>query len=612
VLTGSAEDVAQQWTALLAARLDRGSASIRRLDPLSSILSNSLYRLEIHDSGMAVGPALEPATGARGVPAVLDDGGVIADVSGLPPALLRPGRALQVWRDADGSTVSGQATVALSDAGEPMLTGDLASAGPVILGALATFKWSAVNGAVAFPVVGCALETGPPPVIRVNLGSEGDNGFDLSVGDWVELTCDIQDLEEVPGFFYQVAAVDQAGLVIRLANPDSGPLPDLPMDRHPVMRRWDTPLGADGVPVGPPDRTLPDGQWQALDAGISVAFGTGNYVSGDYWTFTARDVAGGVIAWPWGAPSPQPPQGIDHVYAKLGEFGFASALEPQVSDQRNLFKPLVEPVPGWAPASTPAAPAGLAGAVVFDAPLLTVLDGATRAVWTLNLNGGAWTAGPELRAARKQGGYGRLGYDLWALGGQGLGTNSMEVLSPGGRWRPVHGLAKPVSSPGVGAAGQALYVFGGLLGGKGGAVAFIQQVDPDGVQLLKTALPTARSAPCVAVVGGRLFVIGGMVGDQASSANEGFDPLSRSCRVCASLPDGVTTVAAVGWRDVAAVLGQTTDGPVLLAYDPAEDAWTNLPTPPEQAMALFTSGEALYAIGASELGGPPAGLFRLA
>ena len=57
------------------------------------------------------------------------------------------------------------------------------------------------------------------------------------------------------------------------------------------------------------------------------------------------------------------------------------------------------------------------------------------------------------------------------------------------------------------------------------------------------------------------------------------------------------------------MLGRNASGLVLLGYDPAADAWRDLPTPPADAAALFAAGEGLYAM--TRPPGGPAGLFRL-
>jgi hypothetical protein len=123
---------------------------------------------------------------------------------------------------------------------------------------------------------------------------------------------------------------------------------------------------------------------------------------------------------------------------------------------------------------------------------------------------------------------------------------------------------------------------------------------------MDVTLTTPRSQPCVAEVGGRLFVIGGVAGGQPTTAHEGFDPRSQSCRSCAPLPSGLAARSAVGWRGRLIVLVAGATGPALIAYDPDRDAWSDLPSPPADIASLFTWSEDLGAFGLN-----PGALYRL-
>ena len=83
-----------------------------------------------------------------------------------------------------------------------------------------------------------------------------------------------------------------------------------------------------------------------LEGGISVAFSTGSYKTGDYWLIPAR--SNSTIDWPpfdsATAPRvPLPPFGIMHHYCRLGFVEVDQAGNISVHDCRRLFAPLAAP-----------------------------------------------------------------------------------------------------------------------------------------------------------------------------------------------------------------------------------------------------------------------------
>jgi hypothetical protein len=130
--------------------------------------------------------------------------------------------------------------------------------------------------------------------------------------------------------------------------------------RHTRIQRWDQTgmvyesdgvtvwvnldaSGSTGIPVPPSGTSL------LLENGITVAFDlaqpgpalgapyTPTFNTGDYWTFAARTADGSVETM-----SKCPPQGTHHHYARLGLVNF-SAAPPQVGDCRQVFPPLANP-----------------------------------------------------------------------------------------------------------------------------------------------------------------------------------------------------------------------------------------------------------------------------
>jgi Family of unknown function (DUF6519)/Kelch motif/Concanavalin A-like lectin/glucanases superfamily len=619
LLGADAKDLDQQWRDLLEAQHRRGALAVRRVDPLASALGNNLYRVEIHDSGTAAIWPPRSEVAARQVK--LAAGIILGPIDPRDP-LLQPGG--WVWAcsgtAADSPHCLAQVTKILGGLQLVGLSADLATASELLLlppGRVTTFKWSRMNGCIAFPIAGVVpRETeGGSPEIEVMLGSGGFNGFDLQSSDWVEIENDVLALTHRQGPLFQVTRCDQSRLSVVLSCPDASVrLPDLTAALHPMMRRWDVGLGSDGMPNMPAARPIEPGLWVVLENGVEVRFEAGDYVSGDYWTFTARDVGGGRIDWPGGADASHPPQGIRHGYARLARLSvdsieqIAGATNWRIDDERVLFeplttkpKPLVPPVPSWQHVT--AAPPGLADpmAALFDAPDLVVIDGGQRVLWRLSLDGHTWTQGPQLPRLHFGGAAAFLGHDLFVIGGHVPGASGVfgdvDILGPDGKWRVGPPLPVPVAWPAVAVLGDRLYVLGGQTAD--GRVSPTVQIMQFGQRWTAgPPLATARTGLVAACVGPRLYAIGGQAADgQALGVNEEYDPISNTWRSRAALPAGYAVRSAAGIATAAVVVG-TDAGPQAMAYAPQRDLWSLLPTPPlgMNAAAAAADSDTVYAV----------------
>jgi hypothetical protein len=194
----------------------------------------------------------------------------------------------------------------------------------------ARFKWSRENGSVVAAVENVS---GVDVTVR-DLRADDPLGF--STGDWVELIDDVMELREQRGQLRQIAELFTETRIVRL---NAAPSTALDPTRHPRLRRWDQATGANaqGVPVA----TSPT----ALERGIEVTFGTGQFEPGDFWLIPARTAIGneqGTIQWPAGQF--RLPEGIRHHYALLGAFNFDGNVWSATAapDCREIFPPLTD------------------------------------------------------------------------------------------------------------------------------------------------------------------------------------------------------------------------------------------------------------------------------
>ena len=205
-----------------------------------------------------------------------------------------------------------------------------------------TYKWSADNGSVVFPVRDLATASGKTTVTLEHLGR--DERSNLVQDDWVEVVDGEEDLRDDIHPLLQVESVDGdcREVILKevppqdLLNGSSKPL---------MLRRWDHRRGiahkkltAEGV------YPVVENEWLDLENGVQIFFakpdpGTSHaYRAGDYWLIPAR-VATGDVEWPGlpNDPLPLPPRGVEHHYAPLGLLTFPLKKET-VTDCRTTFR----------------------------------------------------------------------------------------------------------------------------------------------------------------------------------------------------------------------------------------------------------------------------------
>jgi Family of unknown function (DUF6519) len=220
----------------------------------------------------------------------------------------------------------------------------------------ATFKWSRDNGSVATAVTAVNPAGSASQLTVQSTGKDDVLGF--HPGNWIEITDDARELAGTPGALMQIApdgvdptaktilltAAVPADIVNNLATPPAN------LGKcHARIQRWDTgtvylvsgtttttwlAAGSRGdIPVPPKGQSL------ILENGVTVSFdlavATGNFVSGDYWCFAARN-DGSVQQL-----NEAPPMGVHHHYARLAVVTFGN--------------PAADCRPPWPPVTTSSA-----------------------------------------------------------------------------------------------------------------------------------------------------------------------------------------------------------------------------------------------------------------
>jgi hypothetical protein len=176
-----------------------------------------------------------------------------------------------------------------------------------------TFKWSRDNASVEAVCFGRNEDGG----LVVNT----TRGF--AVGEWVEITREVNELRNEPGELIKITRVDDGAIYLES-------IPGGDSNTTLKIRRWDQKEVGDVVLLNGAVKGYPD-RWLDLEDGIQVYFEPNRYYrTGDYWLIPARvagwiewpyelDANGGVRTYADGSPKPSAlePHGIKHHYAPL-------------------------------------------------------------------------------------------------------------------------------------------------------------------------------------------------------------------------------------------------------------------------------------------------------
>lgn len=136
----------------------------------------------------------------------------------------------------------------------------------------------------------------------------------------------------------------------------------------------------------------------------------------------------------------------------------------------------------------------------------------------------------------------------------------------GRRFTVVAQLPQPVRYPAVAAAGNDVYVFGGLISGgeyTGTFTNAIQRIDlRHGSARIVGRLPTPLAHAMAARVHGRVYVLGGSTPHGPSDAIRAFDPATGRTRRAGRLPRPVTDAAVAAVGSTVYLLGGISTGPL--------------------------------------------------
>ena len=187
----------------------------------------------------------------------------------------------------------------------------------------ARFKWSRDNGAVVSP---CELMPAETSRIRLRRPPR-DLTLGFRQGDWVEVLGDETELQNGSGAIAQIAAPPTPDGVLTLDRAVDAHA----SEAHLKVRRWDQT-------TADPTVSVDNGDPVDLEDGIRIRFAGADFVSGDYWVFTARTGSAGLEILTQAVP-----RGVRHHYARLALIRWEISGETviaHVQDCRPEFPPL--------------------------------------------------------------------------------------------------------------------------------------------------------------------------------------------------------------------------------------------------------------------------------
>lgn len=323
-----------------------GSARMRARRCPSRTLGNYLYRVEIHDPGVAESDdevAFTDLVEVVEVRAELQelilagDGGrfSLGDVVVITVPRREAGAGAGVELEVSAEVIAW-------DAERRALVVDLDLTLIVDIESLhvgrrkhpPTFKWSRLNGSVELPIA--PIE---PGARTVRLLSGGLPEVRLKAGDWVEVVDDWYTLQGKARHLVQVESIDSDKGVVELRH-----APPLGVGAraslHPFLRLWDQQAGA-STPLHHGAVIARGDAWIPLEDGVEVSFPAGAELkTGDFWWIPARAALEG-IEWPRDKDGPKalPPVGIQHRRCPLALLEIRRH-SVEVTDLRRVFPSL--------------------------------------------------------------------------------------------------------------------------------------------------------------------------------------------------------------------------------------------------------------------------------
>ncbi len=202
---------------------------------------------------------------------------------------------------------------------------------------------------------------------------------------------------------------------------------------------------------------------------------------------------------------------------------------------------------------------------------------------------------------------------VYSAAGSFTGGGSRPLVAGHGSWsnKPTLAVAR-YSSVGV-AAGDRLYLLGGIVGDS--PSTRVDRFDPStGMWTQRQSMPTAHSEFAGAALGGMIYAVGGRTtGGLDVATVEAYDPVGNSWTPKTALPAARSDHAAAALDGFLYAVGggQNAQPPVasLDAYDPGANTWTPkapMPTARRMLVAAALNGK-LYALGGTDTTGNTSG-----
>ncbi|MFI7604368.1 S8 family serine peptidase [Micromonospora sp. NPDC049366] len=188
-----------------------------------------------------------------------------------------------------------------------------------------------------------------------------------------------------------------------------------------------------------------------------------------------------------------------------------------------------------------------------------------------------------------------FGGKVYSLGGQGAERSLWRYDPDTDVWSALAEMPRGRIQPSAAVVNGKIYVLGGW-SATGAPIPAVDVYDPKAgtwSTLVGVMSPAPRAAAGTAVVGGRIVLVGGCVDSDCAESDDVlvFDPSSRTFSTRARYPVPVSFIACGGIGTGVYCAGGT-NGQTLRStygYDPAVDAWTQLPDLPVEVWGAQTA-----------------------
>ena len=192
-----------------------------------------------------------------------------------------------------------------------------------------TFKWSRKNGSIAAKISKISDQSIVLEQNHVNIGGE------FAAGDWVEVTDDLHELNQLPGTFVKIIDYDYPVIKFNAQNEIGKPVTEehYQSKYNPIIRKWGS---------SPINIVLPHNEedYIHLENGVKIQFSKGSYRTGDYWLIPCRINAGLMWEETNGISSFMEANGVEHHYCPLAIINKQGNRVKLVSDCRRFFHSL--------------------------------------------------------------------------------------------------------------------------------------------------------------------------------------------------------------------------------------------------------------------------------